>query len=85
MAERGPRSVIERAENGNSRPPVVRTCVLLDWPRSIAAGWSPLASLMQPQAYSPGPEHGSGSPSPGRGFPQALWRSRQQRAGSNHL
>src|SRR5215510_7104315 len=30
MAGRGPRSAIERAEIGNSRPTVVRACALLD-------------------------------------------------------
>ena len=34
MAGLGPRSAIERAESGNSRPTVVRACALLDHPSS---------------------------------------------------
>ena len=47
-------------------------------PGSIAAEECPQVSLMQQQADSPGAEHGSGSPSPWLGFPQALWRSRHR-------
>jgi hypothetical protein len=36
MAGLGPRSAIERAEIGNSRPTVVRACALLD--RAASAG-----------------------------------------------
>ncbi len=42
MVGRGPRSAIERAESGNSRPTVVRACALLDR----------LASRIAPHRYS---------------------------------
>ena len=35
MAGLGPRSAIERAEIGNSRPTVVRACALLDLPMRL--------------------------------------------------
>ena len=58
---------------------------LLHRSRCIAAGWCLPASLLAQQAYSPGPEDGGGSPSPGPSFPQGLGRSHQRRSESNHL
>src|SRR5262245_32399867 len=41
MVGLGPRSAIERAEIGNSRPTVVRACALLDPPPSNGVGLNP--------------------------------------------
>ena len=53
--------------------------------RILAAGRCQMAPVMLQAAQSRGPEHSSGSPSPGQGFPQGLWRSGQRRSWSNHL